>query len=172
MEFRKSELLDVNRIMEIINQAKQALKSSGIDQWQHGYPNETVIKEDIQRGESYVITYDGTIVGTLALTFHEEEHYNTLRGGSWLNAKKPYAVIRRIAVDDTCKGKGIAGALMTNAEQEAQNLAYSIRIDTHKDNLPMQRAIRKHGFELCGTITLRDGAERLTFEKFVRTLHE
>lgn len=42
--------------MEIIKQAQCYFKKQGIDQWQNGYPNSTVIKQDIEKKESYVLT--------------------------------------------------------------------------------------------------------------------
>lgn len=40
----------------------------------------------------------------------------------------------------------------------------TIRIDTHRDNQPMQNAIRKAGFTYCGIIYCWDGSERLAFQ--------
>lgn len=165
MEFRKSELEDVAEIMRMINKAKISLKATGIDQWQKGYPNEDVITEDIMRGESYVAVIDGKFVGTLAITFSAEHHYDTLRDGEWKNKDGYYAVIHRIAVDDDYKGKGIAGYLISQAEVLGNGRIQSIRIDTHENNLAMQRVIQKQGFEFCGKITLYDGSDRLSFEK-------
>ena len=54
MEFRKSTKSDVIKIMEIVKQAQEYFKSQGIDQWQNGYPNEEVINNDIENGESDV----------------------------------------------------------------------------------------------------------------------
>ena len=165
MEFRKSELEDMPAIMHIINKAKVGLKTAGIDQWQTGYPNEEVIMEDIMRGESYVALMDGKFVGTVAITFSAEHHYDTLRDGEWKNKDGYYAVIHRIAVDDDSKGKGVAGYLITQAEVLGKGKIQSIRIDTHEKNLPMQRVIQKQGFDYCGKITLYDGTDRMSFEK-------
>jgi len=165
MEFRKSELEDIPAIMQIINKAKVFLKDSGIDQWQKGYPNEEVIREDICRGESYVAEIDHVVVGSVAITFSQEHHYDTLRDGEWLNKDGAYAVIHRIAVDSDYKGKGIAGFLMSQAEVLGAGKIQSIRIDTHENNISMQSAIKKQGFDLCGKITLLDGTDRLSFEK-------
>ena len=45
------------------------------------------------------------------------------------------------------------------------NNAESIRIDTHRDNIPMQKMLNKNGFIYCGIIYLLDGKERFAFEK-------
>lgn len=165
MEFRKSRLDDIDGIMNIINKAKISLKENGIEQWQNGYPNERVIEEDISRGESYVATIGDIIVGTVAITFDKEPHYNELREGEWKNQHGDYAVIHRIAVDNSYKGQGIAGFLISHAEEIGAGKIQSIRIDTHEMNLPMQSVIKKEGFVYCGKVNMVDGSERLTFEK-------
>ena len=40
-------------------------------------------------------------------------------------------------------GKGVAGAVF----DYCYSLCKNIRIDTHRDNLPMQKALEKNGFE-------------------------
>ena len=43
MEFRRSKKEDIEEIMTIIKMAQKYLKEEEIDQWQKGYPNESVI---------------------------------------------------------------------------------------------------------------------------------
>lgn len=40
----------------------------------------------------------------------------------------------------------------------------NIRIDTHRDNLVMQRAVRKEGFRYCGIIYCWSGDDRLAYQ--------
>jgi len=40
-----------------------------------------------------------------------------------------------------------------------------LKIDTHRDNVIMQRALEKSGFTYCGIIYLKDGSERLAYQK-------
>ena len=50
MNFRKSQMEDVDRILELIEMAKSSLKEMGIDQWQNGYPNREKIENDVNKG--------------------------------------------------------------------------------------------------------------------------
>ena len=43
----------------------------------------------------------------------------------------------------------------------------SIRIDTHDDNLSMQRFLTKYGFTHCGTIYLENKETRRAYEKIL-----
>mgnify|MGYP003296922186 CR=1 FL=1 len=40
----------------------------------------------------------------------------------------------------------------------------NIRIDTHHDNVVMQRLLKKLGFQYCGIIHLENGDPRLAFQ--------
>lgn len=41
----------------------------------------------------------------------------------------------------------------------------NIRIDTHRNNIPMQKTLIKNGYRVCGTIYLENGDERIAFQK-------
>lgn len=165
MEFRKSKIEDIADMMEIIRQAQNYFKSMDIDQWQDGYPNEDNLKGDIMADESYVMTIDGKIVATAAISFRGESTYNKIYRGNWLSDRK-YAVVHRVAVSDGYKGQGLSHKIMEFSEKKCKELGYSsIKIDTHKDNFVMRSLLEKNGFEYCGIILLEDGAERVAYEK-------
>ncbi|MDD3026834.1 MAG: GNAT family N-acetyltransferase, partial [Erysipelotrichaceae bacterium] len=67
MKLRKSRDADIPQIMAIIDEAKSYLKSQNINQWQDGYPNSDVIKNDIILDRSFVLEDDGRIVATAML---------------------------------------------------------------------------------------------------------
>lgn len=167
MEFRKAKYSDVESILGIIRQAQQYLKECGVQQWQNNYPNRETIINDINNQYSYVLTKEHLVVGTVAISFDGEETYNTIYEGEW-RSNQPFAVIHRIAVEASLKGTGLASEIITNIETMCQNRAIqSIRSDTHKDNKSMQRLLQKNGFQLCGMIYIKDGSERLAFEKLL-----
>lgn len=167
MKFRKSKLEDVTRIMEIINDAKIALKNQGLDQWQSGYPNESVIENDIKNNISYVLEKDGQVLATSVISFDGEKTYEKIYDGNWIS-NSDFAVIHRIAVDENLKGSGIASRIISETEKlcEAKGVK-SIKIDTHRGNIAMQNSVKKNGFEYCGIIYVCDGSERVAFEKYL-----
>lgn len=166
MEIRKSNEQDVEHMMTIISQAQAYFKSQGIDQWQDGYPNEEQLLGDIQKQNSYVL-YDHGIIGTMYFAIEDDINYMTIEG-EWKTHNQPYAVIHRIAVDNQIKGKGLAKQFLDYAQSVCEDAHISsIRIDTHEDNLSMQRFLKKNGFEFCGHIRLQSGAPRIAFEKIL-----
>lgn len=165
MEFRKSTKNDVPKIMNIVKQAQNYFKEQGIDQWQNNYPNEEVINGDIENGDSYVMLKDDKVVATTVISFDKEETYDKIYDGKWLS-NGDYAVIHRIAVDNTYKGLGLSHKIIKYTEDKCkENNVHSIKVDTHEENIPMQKLLTKNGFEYCGIIYLEDGGKRVAFEK-------
>ena len=167
MILRLSSEKDIDKILEIINDAKVYLRSQGVDQWQDGYPNREVIEIDIKDSCSFVLEDEGTIMGTTVIGFDGESTYDKIYEGKWLNNDK-FAVIHRMAVDKKSRNKGIADILIKNIENLVQERCIrSIKVDTHKNNKVMQNFLIKNGFIYCGIIYLQDGNERVAFEKLI-----
>ena len=167
--FRKSEEKDIDKIVEILEKAKIEIKKLGINQWQKGYPNRDVILTDIKNGNSYIIEDEEKIVATAALIFEKESPYSNISEGKWIT-DSDYGVIHRIAVDSEFKNRGYSSKLLKKLEEVSkEKLVYSIKIDTHEDNKPMQRLLEKNGYVYCGIIYLDKepsiGEKRMAFEK-------
>ena len=159
---------DVKSVTQIIAQAQEYMRNSGIDQWQDGYPNEESIKDDVNRGESFVFVdkESGKIAATAMISLAPEPTYSCIKDGEWKYDEFPYAVIHRIAVSNELKGQGIAGQIFDFASNYALEHGFNyLRVDTHRDNKSMRRRIEKSGFEYSGIIYVEDSTERLAFEK-------
>ena len=61
---RKTTHEDVKSVMPIFDIARKTIATLGIDQWQDGYPTESLIHEDVDADRSYVVLNDGIIIGT------------------------------------------------------------------------------------------------------------
>lgn len=65
MNVRASEIKDLSRVMDLINQAKEYFKDNNINQWQKGYPDISTILDDIISGNSYVLSKHSHTYGTM-----------------------------------------------------------------------------------------------------------
>lgn len=167
MEFRKSNETDINNIMSIIKQAQAYFKEHGINQWQNNYPNTETINNDIDNNNSYVLLKDNKIVATAAVSFDGEKTYNSIHEGKWITNNE-FAVIHRIAVDNTYKGLGLSSQIIKSVEKLCLSKdVCSIKVDTHERNISMQKLLKKNNFEYCGIIYLEDGSKRIAFEKIL-----
>ena len=161
MVIRKTTEADLSRIAEIYENAKRFMRESGNpNQWNSGTPSIDTAHEDMDRGVGYVVEENGEIVATFMFSLDGEPTYAKIYEGAWLS-DEPYGVIHRIAVAE--QGRGIIGFCIDECFSRCQNL----RIDTHRDNLPMQRALQKRGFVYCGIIYLENGDERLAYQKIL-----
>jgi len=52
--FRKAEKHEAERIWGIMQEAIDKRKEEGSSQWQDGYPNLEVVKQDIERGYGFI----------------------------------------------------------------------------------------------------------------------
>lgn len=168
MVIRKGKIGDIGQILSIIDAAKRFFRENGIDQWQNGTPNRETVENDIKNGESFVVEENGEILACAMISLRGEPTYAEIYSGKWLNGL-PYGVIHRVAVRPDAKKSGLATALVKEAEKITLSAGFSsLRIDTHRDNIPMRKMVEKNGFVFCGGIFLADGSPRMAFEKILK----
>ncbi len=148
---------DLDKITEIYENARIFMAKSGNpNQWTDGYPSKLDAAQDINEGNLYVIRDDNKIVGVFAFILGEEPTYKVIENGAW-HYDLPYGTIHRIA--SSGEEKNISEIAFNYCLQRVDYL----RIDTHKDNIQMQNAVKRFGFKECGTIYVRNGA-RIAFD--------
>ncbi len=149
--------------LEILKMGKAFQNAQGFEQWTNCYPNLQTIEQDIQDQTGYVLKVDKQIAGYMSISFQEEPAYAIIQG-KW-NTSSPYAVIHRLGLSDAFRGLGLGSYIFSLIEDLClKNGIYTIRIDTHQANLPMQHVLAKQGFSKCGIIWIH-GGERLAFDK-------
>ncbi len=163
---------DFPAMLEIIDEARAYFRKWKVPQWQGRYPNESTFQADLDRGEGYVLEYQGQVVGMFTVSEIQEDYYNTLTDGKW-HSSAPYCVLHRNAVRAAFRGSGLSHILMEQVEAITRALGYtSIRTDTHKKNKAMQRLLRAHGYRFRGNIIARVepgyDPKRQAFEKILK----
>ena len=159
MKIRQATHKDLPRAIEIYAEARAYMRAHGnAEQWAGGYPQKDLICSDIEAGMLHVCEEDGEILGVFCYFEGEDPTYGRIDGGKWLN-DRPYGVIHRIAV--AAHRRGVASFCFDECFSRCRNL----KIDTHRDNYPMQRSLEKNGFVRCGIIYLKNGDERIAYQK-------
>ncbi len=157
LKIRKAVPGDIDAIMQIYRKAQDfMIKSGNPDQWGHFYPQEEMIQRDIEAEICHLVFDTEGIQGVFALFTGDEPTYRFIRDGSWLNGE-PYITIHRIA------SAGKAHGIFNCAADYCKQISDNVRIDTHRNNLPMQRQIERNGFVKCGTIYVEDGSPRIAY---------
>ena len=67
---------DMEVVDLIFRQARNSLRKHRVDQWQGEYPNADAARIDMDRGEGWVMTYDGAVAGYFCLTDRPEPCYD------------------------------------------------------------------------------------------------
>lgn len=158
MQIRKAVKKDIDSIMSVYANARKFMSESGNSaQWGNGYPTRELIEQDISQGDFYICENQGKISAVFCFFVGIEPSYKKIFDGKWLNNEK-CGIIHRIAVIE--HKKGIASFCI----QWCISQWHNIKIDTYKDNLPMQHTILKNGFTYCGIIKKDDGTTRLAYQ--------
>jgi len=159
MEIRKANRSDLDGILKVYESARQyMLEHDNPNQWVDGYPDEKIILMDIENNHHFICVDGNRLLGCFAFIKGDDPTYKEIVKGKWLD-DNPYAVIHRIAILE--HGKGIGSICIDWCISRYKN----IRVDTHKDNISMQRLLIKKGFKYCGVIYNRWGDERFAFQR-------
>lgn len=159
MIVRHTRKTDIDDVMSIYEKAREFMRDSGNPhQWANHYPSMELILKDIDSDSSYVLIDNDEIVACFFFSLGPDPTYSRIENGAWLNDDS-YGVIHRIAVK--YHGRGLFMEVLKYCSFMTKN----IRIDTHSDNVPMQRALSKNGFVRCGTIYLSNGDERIAYQR-------
>ncbi len=160
MEIRKTTMEDLSTALELYAKARQFMKDHGNpSQWGDNHPPREQVIDDIRRGESYLCVEDGQVLGIFYFSLEPEPDYAQIYEGAWIN-DRPYGVMHRVAAPGIRKG---TASFCVNWCFEQCN--HNLRIDTHRDNIPMQKMLEKNNFQYCGIIHIKNGEERIAFQK-------
>jgi len=170
MNLRQARLEDVPAVMAVIRKVVPLMRAAGNLQWDDGYPNPEVFARDIAKEQLWIAeipdeeTGAGIVAGVAAITEDQEPEYARV---GW-DITEPAIVVHRVAVDPEFRGRGIAEALMRQAEVVAAERGISVlRVDTNTQNQATQRLFPKLGYTLSGETELgfRVGLRFLCYEK-------
>lgn len=154
---RPARQSDMQRIEEIYAYARAFMAENGNpNQWGTTHPPAAQLKQDIENGNLFVITDGEMIHGVFFFWIGDDPTYHKIDGGAW-RSNSPYGTIHRIAGDGS-------GGILRTAVEFGRNRIDHLRIDTHEDNLVMQNAVTKLGFQRRGIIHIADGSPRIAYD--------
>ena len=156
-QIRKANKEDLPKIQTIYAYARDFMARSGNPtQWGATHPQVSQLEEDIRMGNLYVVWDERGIHGVFAFILGDDPTYEYIENGAW-HYHSDYGTIHRVASDGS-------GGLFAAVLAYCRNHAAYLRIDTHRDNKPMQHVIEKNGFQRCGIIFVADGSPRIAYD--------
>lgn len=143
---------ETDKCYEILDMGREFQRKQGFIQWDQTYPTYDMVTEDIKNGNGYVLkTEKGEIAAYMYLSFDGDKYYDAKKE-IW-DSDEPYAVMHRMSVHDSFRGKGITSEAFRLIEELCikRGIRY-IRGDTKKPNERMQHVFLKNGFTYRGDI--------------------
>lgn len=148
---------DLPRILEIYQSAREFMAETGNpNQWGKHHPPAEILEKDIEQQLLHVVEDCNGIHGVFYFLIGADPTYRMIEGGSW-RQDTAYGTIHRIAGDGS-------GGILKAAVEYAKSQISHIRIDTHRDNAVMQKALARQGFSKRGIIYLENGDPRIAYD--------
>ena len=166
MKVRPASRPDIPAILGCVRRIKnEYFEAKNINQWGEGYPSREIFAEDVDKKALYVMYMGEVLVGFGSFIIGADPTYSDIEG-AWKTEGENYLVVHRFGINPDWHGMGFGTALMGLADKicEVKKIP-SIRVDTHEDNIGMQKLLEKCGFEKCGIIHLENGDPRVAYEK-------
>lgn len=167
MTIRFATQFDIPSIMLLINEVVPLMNASGNFQWDNTYPNVDVFENDIALNQLWVAEIEGSIAGISAITTDQEAEYADVG----MDITEEAVVTHHLAVSPHYQGRGIATALLNQAEKEAMRRCINIlRVDTNSKNQTTQKLFPKLGYKFIGEIafSFRPGLRFYCYEKRIK----
>ncbi|MBQ3404138.1 MAG: GNAT family N-acetyltransferase [Oscillospiraceae bacterium] len=159
MRIRKTRIEDLGEAERIYANARTFMvKTGNPGQWINGYPGHELLLEDIRRGEGYVCEDEDGIQAVFMFFTGPEPTYAYIEDGSWPD-DEPYGTVHRLA--SAGRRAGVGAFCLGWCLEQCGNL----RVDTHRDNRPMQELLSRCGFTPCGRVYMEDGSPRIAYYK-------
>lgn len=146
---RRALLTDLQEILNVKDLVIADMAKHNIFQWDHAYPNEAVLTQDIENQDLYVIEENGVICGFACIDTKQAPEYATLD----FEMTDTAYVVHRLAIHPEYNGRGYASRMIQFAEDLAvQNGVFDLRIDTFCENYRAQNFFKKQGFNYVGDV--------------------
>lgn len=168
MKVRPAAKSDINDVLGCVRRIKcEYFEANNINQWADDYPSREIFAADVEKKSLYVMHMGEVLVGFGVFSAEKESCYSDI-DGAWLTSGENYLVVHRFGINPDWHGMGMGTALLGLADKicEVKKIV-SVRVDTHEDNISMQKLLEKCGYSKCGIIRLENGEPRIAYEKVI-----
>lgn len=153
---------DINRLEDIYKLYIDARKTEGCT-WNEEYPTKEIIKNDILRGDSFVIINENNNEIIAAISIDDDKLVE--EQACWSEELNPAGELARLVITEKYRGNGLAGKLIQGVMETLQKRKFKgAHYLVSPYNTNALRAYKKMGFNDCGRIFLYDH-EWICYEK-------
>lgn len=157
LSIRPASVKDVELLSALYHEVTAALAdTSNITSWSSDtYPTRETAERLLEEGGVFLAEVNGQCIGTVHLSYRQEREYH---GAPWSipAGKNEVLVLRTLAVHPLWRGRGIAKALLANADiVAAQWHCQTIRLDVYDKNTPAIHLYEAFGYRYVSTVEMR-----------------
>lgn len=150
MDIIKGQKQDISDIFDIISNCIKHMERKGVYQWNKFYPNEDIIKSDIESEHCYVLKDNSKCIAYVAINEEQSPEYSQIK---WLSDGRKVLVIHRLSVHPEYQGNGIAKKMLNFIEDVAAKNNYScIRLDAYSENETALKLYENFGYKKAGQV--------------------
>lgn len=138
-----AEEADLPRLVKFRTDASAWLRTRGTDQWAKPFPADHILGS-IRRGEVFMIRQEPRADAVATITLDRDADARL-----WTPEEiaEPSLYVHKLAVDRTCAGTGLGGALLDWAGEQAVRQGVKwLRLDAWTTNQRLQAYYLEHGF--------------------------
>ena len=164
MELIRATEREADELLAFYRHVADNMEEKGLQHWHWGrYPNEEMIRGDIEKGELFYMREGGVLAAAVVFMTGQEPEYNSL---TWSCGVRP-GIFHRLAVNPSMQGAGFGGLVLDDVLQMLRrNGCDCVRCDTSVKNRNAIRLYEKLGFRPCGVMRWEDSiGDNITFDK-------
>jgi hypothetical protein len=150
LEVRRAELVELDVVVQVLEEASAWLRSRGIDQWPATLSTDW-IGPPVERGETWLASVAGEVAGTLTLAAHDP---------AWPDDERDVTFVHRLAVRRTHPGLGLRLLDWASGGARAQGHR-ALRLDCVATNSRLRRYYEDAGFLVRGEAIVHGAAVTL-----------
>lgn len=188
---RLARTADFARMRELLEDGHRAMAELGVKEGVKRYPSSRRLMRAIREGTAYVVVVHAPndrdtagqqesgverIIGVFAVDYRGDQAYEQGTGAHWASDSSDssqhtssYAALHWVTVDKEARRCGVGRYMLGTAERLAKKAEKrSIRADVYEGNKPMHALLEDYGYQLCGTIVLKNRLGRTR----TRTVYE
>lgn len=152
---RKAQREELKNIVDIFKNAIFVMNENNIPQWDELYPNEEILKEDIEKEQMYLAVTEKDIAAVFVINREYDDGYID---GSWKYSDKTFVVLHRFCVNPQFQNKGYGGRTLRRMESMLKDMGVeSIRLDAFPLNPYAIRMYEKQEYVKVGETNFRKG---------------
>lgn len=164
MEIIQATTAELDELISFYRIVTDHMEENAMTQWHWGtYPNEDMIREDVEAGRLYYLRQDDEIAAAVVAATGQDPEYVPL---TWNCGLHP-GVFHRLAVHPSMQGAGLGGLVLDDVQQLLRRSGCDcIRCDTSDQNRAACRLYEKMGFRRGDRMRWEDAPDNfVTFDK-------